>query len=209
MTRNKSKQSARETAPAGKATPADAVPVSEAPPPSRSAAEEMETVRKELEASRDRHVRLLADFENFRRRVARDRDEMTRRAHEGLLTELLPVLDHFELALSQAPDPDSPFVTGVRMVYEQLMGILAKAGLNVIDASGTAFDHNIHEAVAVQTSAQVPEGNVIQQTRRGYSLGDHVLRPANVIVSSGAPQPATAADEKTPADNAEDPAAEK
>ncbi|MDD5707606.1 MAG: nucleotide exchange factor GrpE, partial [Kiritimatiellae bacterium] len=146
-----------------------------------------------LAASNDRYVRLMADFDNFRRRVARERTEVIQRANENLLTELLPVLDHFELAIARAPDATLPYVEGVRMVYDQMASVLSKAGLQAFDAGGVTFDHTCHHAIAYQNSDSVPENGVIMQTRRGYRLGDRILRHANVIVSSGAPQTEPAA----------------
>jgi molecular chaperone GrpE len=194
MTRNKSKRDPKEAAaaaaPAAAANHADKT--QPAPPPAAAtpAAPDAGALQRELEAGKEQYLRLLADFDNYRRRVARDRDEMVQRAGEALMTELLPVIDHFELALSQADAPQSPIVVGVRMIYDQMLAVLGKAGLSAIDAVGQTFAHESHEAIACQPSDSVPEGGIIQQTRRGYRLGNRVLRPANVIVSSGPPPPA-------------------
>ncbi len=147
-----------------------------------------DALQQALEASKGQYVRLLADFDNFRKRVARERAETIRHAGEEIVTELLPVLDHFELALRQAPDPAEAFVAGVRMVYDQLVATLGKAGLAAIDAQGAPFNPDEHEAIAYQPDDGVDEGRVLLQTRCGYRLGDRVIRPATVIVSSGAPQ---------------------
>lgn len=172
-------------------------------------AEELSKLRRELEASKDRSVRLMADFDNYRKRMNRERAEIVRRAGEDLVSSLLPVIDHFDLALQQAADASDPFVVGVRMVYDQLVSALGKEGLSRLDAVGVLFDPSIHEALAYQPSPEVAEGHVIIQTRCGYRLGDHLMRPVSVIVSSGAPQAPSPAGvpDAPPADGAEGEAA--
>jgi molecular chaperone GrpE len=204
MMRNKTKNTPTEpdspaASPAGETAPAaetaDTAP-SAAPGPSAGTSEANQTgaengiaeLQQALEASRGQYVRLLADFDNFRKRVARERTETIRQAGEEILSSLLPVLDHFELALRQAADPGDPFVVGIRMVYDQLAATLGKAGLAAINAQGAPFNPGDHEALAYQPSDEVAEGRVLLQTRCGYRLGDRVIRPATVIVSSGAPQ---------------------
>ena len=161
---------------------------------SSSAEDGTAALQQALEASREQHVRLLADFDNYRKRVARERAETIRNASEEIIAELLPVLDHFELALRQAPDPDEAFVVGGRMVYDQLVTTLGKAGLAAINAQGEPFNPDEHDAIGYQPDDELEEGLVLIQTRCGYRLGDRVIRPATVIVSSGAPQPAEADD---------------
>ncbi len=151
--------------------------------------ERIEELQQQLATLNDRYMRLRADFDNYRRRMAREREEIIQRATENLLGELLPVLDHFDLALEQANHPDDPFVAGVRMVHDQIVEVLNKAGLAPIDAEGQPFDHDCQEAIAYRPSDEIPDGHVLLQTRKGYRLGSRVLRPANVIVSSGAPPP--------------------
>ncbi len=198
MTRNKSKRDRKETEP--DVTPAAnesaSARVEGAPPCAAEEKPDFEALRKELETSKEKHLRLLADFDNYRRRVARDHEEMVQRANEGLMLELLPVLDHCELALSQADDPQAPIVVGVRMIYEQLLAVLGKAGLAEIDATGQSFTYDSHVAIAYQPSDSVPDGGVITQTRRGYRLRNRVLRHANVIVSSGPPLQSAAPSEQ-------------
>ncbi|MBR3085142.1 MAG: nucleotide exchange factor GrpE [Kiritimatiellae bacterium] len=138
-----------------------------------------------LAAEKDRAVRLYADFENFRRRMERERLETWGRAERDVLAGLLPVIDNFDRAMAQAGD--DPFSEGVRMVYASMADFLKKHGVEPVVAVGTAFDPAIHEAVAYQPSPEAPEGIVIYETRKGYRIGDGVLRPASVIVSSGAP----------------------
>lgn len=169
---------AQPSAPADGTTEA---PAAEAPAPSPTP-----SLEQELAAAKDRHVRLLADFENFRRRTIRERSEAASRACEALLADLLPVIDHFELALKQAGANPDPFTSGVRLVYDQLFDVLRKAGLAPVDARAT-FDPACHEAIAYLASDDKRDGEVIEQIRCGYRLGERVLRPAAVIVSSGPP----------------------
>ena len=176
-------ETARPAPPATPDTPASA-PADDQP----LAANPSQELQQALEASQGQYVRLLADFDNFRKRVARERAETVRQAGEEILAGLLPVLDHFELALRQATDPGDSFVVGIRMVYDQLTATLGKAGLATINAQGAPFNPGDHEAIAYQPSGEVAEGRVLLQTRCGYRLGDRVIRPATVIVSSGAPQ---------------------
>jgi molecular chaperone GrpE len=133
-------------------------------------------------------LRLRADFENYRKRVLREKDELYRRANTDLVTELLPVLDHLDIAFAAADaNRDDAVVQGFRLVGDQMRSVMERFGLKPVDAQGQAFDHNLHEAVAQLPSADIPENHVIAQTRRGYLLGDRLLRAAQVVVSSGPP----------------------
>ena len=154
-----------------------------------------EALRGELAAEKDRNIRLLADFDNFRRRVPREKNETYQRATEAAIAEFLPVLDNFDRAIAQAPASGDPFADGMRMVYGQFSDVLAKAGLTPVAAIGEPFNPAIHEAIAYQPSPDAPEGHVIYEAKRGYRMGDRVVRPASVIVSSGAPKTAAASTE--------------
>jgi molecular chaperone GrpE len=166
-----------------------------------AAAKTAATDAKEAEADRERLIRLQADFENFKKRTIRERNETYRRANEDIMEELLPVMDHMELALEAAAqhDADEAMVEGFRLVSEQLRATLGKFGLTPIDATDAEFDHNLHEAISHLPSPDVPENHVIAMTRRGYKLGDFLLRAAQVVVSSGDPsapaEPEAAADD--------------
>lgn len=146
-------------------------------------------VSAEIEALKDRLLRLQADFDNFRKRTARDRAEMCARATEDLVRELLPVLDHFEIGLKSAAEhkADESVQKGFRLVYDQLQAVLARFGLVPVDALGQPFNAHEHEALAHVPSAEVPAGHVACQVRRGYRLGALLLRPAQVLISSGPP----------------------
>jgi molecular chaperone GrpE len=137
---------------------------------------------------KDAAARNQAELENYRKRVARDREDDMKRTRAGLLEDLLPVLDNFELGMLEVRkgDPRSPIVIGMEMIERQLKEFMANAGVEVIDAPGTPFDPNLHEAVSQEANAEVPEGKVIRQLRKGYKLRDRLLRPAMVVVSKGA-----------------------
>jgi molecular chaperone GrpE len=133
----------------------------------------------------DRFLRQSADFENYKKRAARERQEAAAFANEVLLLKLLPTLDALEMALAAAgTDPASQSLrTGVQMVASQLKTTLAEAGLEEIDAADKMFDPNSHEAVSQQETADVPEGRVLRQIRKGYKFRNRLLRPAGVIVA--------------------------
>lgn len=135
----------------------------------------------------DRLLRTTADFDNFRKRAAREKQEAIRFANESLMEKLLPVLDSFEMALSAANKADASGLeslqAGIGLVQQQLRSVLADAGLELVDATGKTFDPNLHEAVSQQETKDVPEGQVVQQLRKGYKLKDRLLRPATVIVA--------------------------
>lgn len=135
----------------------------------------------------DRLLRVSADFDNFRKRSARERQEAIRFANEGLIEKIIPVLDNMEMALAAAAQPEGGdsdgLKTGVEMIYNQLKTILADAGLEQIHAAGQPFDPAWHEAVSQQESADVPEGTVLHQIRKGYKLRERLIRPASVVVA--------------------------
>lgn len=144
----------------------------------------------------DRLLRTTADFDNFKKRAAREKNESAQYASASLLQKLLPVLDNFEMALTatqsaagtrpaavNSDDPLASFQSGVRMIQQQLRNTLMEAGLEEIEAAGKLFDPNVHEAISHQESDQVPEGHVLQQVRKGYRFKDRLLRPATVIVA--------------------------
>jgi molecular chaperone GrpE len=146
---------------------------------------------KERAAKTDEHwerlLRTTADFDNFKKRAARERTEAIQFANSALLQKLLPVLDSFEMAMAAAQttrdDKTNSLQTGIVMVQSQLKNILAESGLEEIDATGKPFDPTQHEAVSEQETADVPEGQVVQQIRKGYKLRERLLRPAGVIVA--------------------------
>lgn len=131
----------------------------------------------------DAYLRLAADFDNYRKRVARDQADVARRANERLLNELLPVIDDLERALeAAAAHEEATLEEGVRLVHRSLSGLLERHGLSEIVAEGP-FDPHVHEALLTQHAEGAEQGSVVQVLQKGYRLGDRVLRPARVIVA--------------------------
>ena len=146
--------------------------------------DELEVVRRERDEYLDALKRLKAEFDNYRKRVARDQHELAARAHERLVRELVPVLDDLERALEfAAAHEEAQLEEGVSLVHRALADALAKEGLSEISTEGK-FDPHTQEALLSQPS-EAEEGTVIQVLQKGYLLGDRVLRPARVVISSG------------------------
>lgn len=142
----------------------------------------------------DRLLRTTADFDNFKKRAAREKSEAVQYANHSLIQKLLPILDNFEMALAAAQNAPAghlaSFQSGVVMIQQQLKAALAETGLEEIDATGKPFDPNFHEAVSQQESSETPEDHVLQQLRKGYKLKDRLLRPATVVVAKKPAAPA-------------------
>ena len=147
-------------------------------------------LQADLDRFRDLAHRSQADFENYKKRAAREKEEAIKYANSSLLEKLIAIVDNFELGLeaARAEGEKSPIFSGMSMVLKQLMDFLADSGLKPIDATGQKFDPNLHEAIAHEPSDEFAEGTVIRQTRRGYRMKDRLLRPSSVVVSSGASQ---------------------
>lgn len=136
--------------------------------------------------AQERYVRLYADFENFKKRAARERDDARRNAAEGVLQRLLPVLDTFEMAMQAANQPSVNLETlkaGVSMIQGQLRSAVGEYGVEEINAVGQPFDPLFHEAVSEQETGEVPDGQVVSQLRKGYRVKDRLLRAASVVVA--------------------------
>ena len=150
--------------------------------------EQLKTRAAKSDQLYDQLLRKAADFENFKKRAACERTEATKYANEALLQKLIPVLDNFDMALAATTNADTTTVqslqTGINMICQQLKATLTEAGLEEIDAANKPFDPNLHEAVSQEETADVPEGQVVQQLRKGYKLRDRLLRPASVVVAS-------------------------
>jgi molecular chaperone GrpE len=133
----------------------------------------------------DRFLRQTADFDNYKKRAARERQEAISFANENLLVKLLPVLDAFEMALAAAShDPSGKsLLAGIVMISQQLRSTLAEAGLEEIDAHGKPFDPNLHEAISQEETTEAPEGQVLRQIRKGYRFRNRLIRPAGVVVA--------------------------
>ncbi len=133
-------------------------------------------------------MRTQADFENYKKRCVREKDDAIKYANKSLLEKLVSIIDHFELGLEAArgEGETSPVYSGLSLVLKQLQDFLVENGLQPIEAVGEKFDPNFHEAIGHEPSDNVPEDIVIRQTRRGYRFKDRLLRPSAVVVSSGA-----------------------
>jgi molecular chaperone GrpE len=131
----------------------------------------------------DAYLRLAADFDNYRKRVAREYAEVTQRATERVLGELLPVVDDLERALEAAAEhEEAKLEEGVRLVHRSLSALLERHGLTEIEADG-AFDPHVHEALLARPAEGAESGTVVEVVQKGYRLGDRVVRPARVIVA--------------------------
>lgn len=155
-------------------------------PPEEGAPPAGDEAGADLARAEDRHLRLMAEFDNFRRRSFRDREVARQSGLEALATPLLDVLDNLERAMAHAADaPPGPWIDGVSLTARHLAEVLRNAGVEPIDPLGLPFDPGCHDALAMAPSEEVPADHVAQVVTRGYRLGDRVLRPARVIVSRG------------------------
>jgi molecular chaperone GrpE len=136
---------------------------------------------------RDRYLRTLADFENFRKRAEREKNDFQRYALAGMVRDLLPVLDNFDRGLDHAEEGDE-FHKGMALIYKQLFDVLQRHGLKPITESGVRFDPNIHEGVVRVEDASVPSHTVVEVMQKGYFLHDRLIRPAMVKVAVGGPE---------------------
>ena len=146
-----------------------------------------ETVDQEMRDVRDRYLRTLADFENYRKRVDREKSDFFKYALAATIKDLLPVLDNFDRALEHAEEGDD-FHKGVLLIYKQLFDVLRRHGVKPIDEAGVHFDPNIHEAVVTEEDPSVPAHTVVAVLQKGYYLHDRLLRPALVKVAVGGPE---------------------
>ncbi|TWT29860.1 nucleotide exchange factor GrpE [Blastopirellula retiformator] len=155
---------------------------------------ETNKLREDLAGAERRILLAQADMENLRKRMRREMDESVKYADVPLISDLLPVIDNLTRAIESAGEsPEAAgIVTGVKMVAQNMLDVLAKRGCKAIDALGQPFDPNLHDAILQQPSGDVPAGHVLMVTQTGYQLHDRVIRPAQVIVSTGGP--AAAAD---------------
>jgi molecular chaperone GrpE len=156
--------------------------------PVRSEVEALEKRLAEAEAKRDEYLalaqRVQADFDNYRKRAAREQERLVAHAHERIVRELLPILDDLERALEAAErHEEAQLVEGVRLVEQSLRSVLEKEGLVEIETDG-AFDPHVHEAMLTRERDGAEPGAVLEVVQRGYRLGDKVIRPARVIVAS-------------------------
>jgi molecular chaperone GrpE len=146
--------------------------------------DELAVARRERDEYLDLAKRTQADFENYKKRAAKDMTAAGARARIGLIRELLPVVDNLERALEAAPETDGAFVEGVRLVYRELEGALARAGVEAIEPKGDTFDPNVHEALSMQPHEGAESGTVVDVVEKGYRTSDTVIRPARVVVAA-------------------------
>jgi molecular chaperone GrpE len=150
--------------------------------------DETEALRAENEELIDSLQRLKAEFDNYRKRAARDQEQLVARAHERLVKELLPVVDDLERALQAAEQhEETKLEEGVRLVHRALADALSREGLEEVPVDGK-FDPHVHESLLAQPS-EAEEGSVIEVLQKGYKLGDRVLRPARVVVAGPKEEP--------------------
>ena len=163
------------TAQADTATDADA---------GAKAGDALDELRREKDALQDRLLRTAAEFDNYRKRIDRERRELADFTIADILTELLPIVDNFERALQAPAGADAEaFRKGIELIHKQMLDLLRKRGVTQIDALGADFDPNFHQAVIHEVSAEHREGEVMQELQRGYMLGERLLRPAMVKVA--------------------------
>lgn len=178
--------------------PSDPAPGAEAPSPA-PASPDAAAASPDADASDDapaespdpvsllqnRLLRLQADFDNFRKRTVREKQDWIALAGKDILSDLLPVLDNFERGLSAAADTPPAVLDGFSQIHAQLLAVLKKAGAEPIETDGLPFDPSLHEAISRLPSPTLPEGAILACTRRGWLLGGKLLRPAQVVVSAG------------------------
>lgn len=154
----------------------------------------LDQAQNEMDAMKDRMLRLQADFDNYRKRVRRDAEEHRIATSEGLMLELLPVLDHLELGIQAAAEQGvaAGVLDGFRLIQTQLMTALSRFRLEAVECAGQPFDPQVHECTVTLPSDTVPKDHVIREIRRGYRLGARLLRAPQVVLSSGPAAPATA-----------------
>lgn len=147
-------------------------------------AEDAEDAEDAVEAERERYLRLYAEFDNFRKRTAKEKLEAYSDATARCIEQLLPVVDNFERAM-EAPCSDAQYQSGMEMIFGQIRNFLEKLGVTEIEALGAEFDPNVHNAIKQgEATEEYPEGTVCEVFQKGYKLGDKLIRPAMVAVAN-------------------------
>ena len=150
-----------------------------------TAVADIEALTAERDQLKDQLLRARAEFDNYRKRTARDVERIRKTASESLGRDLLPVVDHLQLALDHADQASQAVAEGVRMVAQQFSEVLARHGVEPIPAIGEVFDPNVHEAVMQRPDDACAPNTVLEEFQRGYRMGDLILRPSKVVVCSG------------------------
>jgi len=151
---------------------------------------ELEAAKQELKNNQDRYLRTYAEFENYKKRTAREMADFRKFANESLIQALLPVVDNLERAIESSnshTEADSPIVQGVEMTLKEMRGIFERFNVTPIEAAGQPFDPRFHQAFQQEESNGVPENTVTQELQKGYMLHDRLLRPSMVVVSKKSP----------------------
>ncbi len=160
----------------------------EAPPPSPDELKELRLKASKSEEYYERLLRQVAETDNLRKRLAKEKQDAIRYANESLIEQILPTMDSFDMAItatnSSCENTIDSLKTGIEMVHSQLKRTLEEAGLTEINANGTIFNPSLHEAMSRKETNEVPEGTVIEQLRKGYQLKERLVRPASVIVAT-------------------------
>jgi molecular chaperone GrpE len=151
--------------------------------PPADLASEIQSLQDEIINERDRNLRTLADFKNYRRRIERDGNKIAEESKRDMLLPLLDLIDDMEKALQFANDSEKPIVKGVRIIYQKLFALLETYGVLHFESVGTPFNHNLHEAVAMVKVEGSESGIVVDELRRGYLWNNELLRVAQVRVS--------------------------
>jgi molecular chaperone GrpE len=144
----------------------------------------IETLEQDLKAEHDLHLRALADFDNYRRRIDRERARFGTEALRDFLIGLLDIVDDLERFLGSVEDEKSPFIDGIRVSHQKMMDLLGKEGVRPFESLGKAFDPAFHEVEATAPVEKKTPGTIVQETRRGYTFKDDLLRPARVVVAA-------------------------
>jgi molecular chaperone GrpE len=149
--------------------------------------DEIERIKAEAEAARDRLLRAAAEYENFKKRAEREKEEAMKFIAESIVLDIIPILDNLDRAIKSAKSDENrnfeALLQGIEMIHRQMLNVLEKYGVGVIEAEGRPFDPRVHEAILQVTSDEHPENTVVQEFEKGYLLHDKVIRPAKVIVS--------------------------
>jgi molecular chaperone GrpE len=143
----------------------------------------IENLEQELRSEHDLYLRALADFDNYRRRIDRERDHLGQEALRKFLLPLLDVVDDLERFLNLVQTEDSPFINGIRAVHEKFLRVLEAEKVRPFESVGKTFDPSQHEAVGTVPATEHPPGTVVEEVRRGYRWGDDLLRSARVVVA--------------------------
>jgi molecular chaperone GrpE len=152
--------------------------------------EQLQAAQAEIGQLRDRYLRSVAELDNYRKRIVREREQQQLRSKMELIRQLLPVADDFALALSHVPAEYAavPWIEGITLIHRKLETYLDGVGVSAIEAVGQVFDPHYHDALVSEASADYPDGTVLEEIRKGYLMGDEVLRPTLVKVSAGPAQ---------------------